>query len=67
VSDRRPTQVVIDATALEFVDTSGLRALLRAADTVAEAGARMGVVNPNSQLQRLLEMTDSGSRVGYEA
>ncbi len=50
--------VVVDLTACEFIDSSGIRALLlgiRAAG--GEDTTRFAIAAPNEQVQRILEMT----------
>ena len=50
--------VVVDLTACEFIDSSGVRALLlgiRAAG--GEDATRFAIAAPNEQVQRILEMT----------
>ncbi|CAM5520467.1 hypothetical protein SAVIM338S_03930 [Streptomyces avidinii] len=49
--------VVIDCSRLTFCDSSALNALLSARRAAEEAGTTIRLASPNSQLQRLLEMT----------
>jgi anti-anti-sigma factor len=51
------TTVVIDASGLSFIDSSGLRALLSARDQLAAAGASLQVINLSPAVERVLEMT----------
>ena len=54
----RPRSIAIDASALTFVDSSGLAALLRARHAVTtEAGVRFRVVDPSSALRSVAELT----------
>jgi anti-anti-sigma factor len=51
------TSVVIDATALTFIDSSGLRALLTARDQLHAAGATLHIANLTPSVERVLDMT----------
>lgn len=48
--------VILDATGLEFLDSSGLRVLLRGAKLAEGEGAAFRVVAPNPVVQRVLEL-----------
>lgn len=48
--------VVFDGTALEFVDSSGLRVLLRGAKLAESGGTAFRVVAPHPVVQRVLEL-----------
>jgi anti-anti-sigma factor len=52
-----PRGVIVDLRELEFMDSTGLRALLVIADRAAELGHRFAVVRGRRQVQRLLELT----------
>ena len=49
--------VVLDLRGLEFMDSSGLRALLAADAKVRGRGARMVIVRGHERIQRLFEIT----------
>lgn len=49
--------VVIDASGLTFLDSSGLRALLSAREQLETAGATLELVNISPAVERVLEMT----------
>ncbi|MGW9369594.1 STAS domain-containing protein [Streptomyces xanthophaeus] len=49
--------VVVDCSRLTFCDSSGLNALLAIRRTAQESATVIRLAFPNSQLQRLLEMT----------
>ena len=49
--------VILDATALEFLDSSGLRVLLRGAKLAEGEGTALRVVAPNPVVQRVLELS----------
>jgi anti-anti-sigma factor len=51
------TSVIIDASALTFIDSSGLRALLTARDQLHRAGATLHVTNLSPSVERVLDMT----------
>lgn len=48
--------VVLDGSALEFLDSSGLRVLLRGAKLAESEGAAFRVVAPHPVVQRVLEL-----------
>jgi anti-sigma B factor antagonist len=50
-----PRAITVDA--LEFIDSSGLLALLRARDAAVEAGVAFHVSDPSPALRRLVEVT----------
>ena len=49
--------VVLDATELEFLDSSGLRVLLRGARLAEDEGTAFRVVAPNPVVLRVLELS----------
>jgi anti-anti-sigma factor len=51
------TAVVVDASGLNFIDSSGLRALLGAREQLEEAGATLQVTNLSPAVDRVLGMT----------
>ena len=51
-----PMSVTVDASGLEFIDSSGLMALLRARDAVVEAGADLRISDPSPALRRIVEL-----------
>jgi anti-sigma B factor antagonist len=52
-----PAAVVLDATGLEFLDSSGLRVLLRGARLAEDEGTAFRVVAPNPVVLRVLELS----------
>ena len=52
-----PAEVVLDATGLEFLDSSGLRVLLRGAKLAEHEGRAFRVVSSNPVVQRVLELS----------
>lgn len=55
-ADQGLTQILVDATAVTFIDSSGLRALIEGKRLMHERGAQLVLV-PSRQLRRLLELT----------
>jgi anti-sigma B factor antagonist len=51
-----PAAVVLDLTALEFIDSTGLRSILRIDESCRESGRRFAVVPGESQVARLFEI-----------
>ena len=52
-----PDTLVLDATGLEFLDSSGLRVLLRGARLAEDEGTAFRLVAPNPVVQRVLELS----------
>ena len=50
------TSIVLDMSEVEFIDSSGLRALITARDE-REGEARVAIVSPSRAVTRLLEIT----------
>jgi anti-sigma B factor antagonist len=57
----RPERLRLDLSGVEFVDSTGLRSLLRARDGASAAGAAVELA-ASAQLQRLLDL--SGVHIG---
>jgi len=53
----KPSSVLLDLTALRFIDSSGLRVLIDAHRTLSEGGSELVVRNPSTTAQRLFEIT----------
>jgi len=51
-----PLSITVDASGLEFIDSSGLMALVRARDAAAEAGVAFRVRAPSPLLRRIAEL-----------
>ena len=51
------TAVVVDASALTFLDSSGLRVLLQAREQLQESDVTLALENATGPVQRVLEMT----------
>jgi anti-anti-sigma factor len=56
---------VLDASALPFVDSAGLEALLRAAEELNENGQMLRLCAANETLREVLELTELASRFEY--
>ena len=52
-----PRAIVVDTSALEFIDSSGLMALIRARDAAIEAGAGFRVRDPSPALRRITALS----------
>ena len=57
--EERPRAVVLDMTAVRFVDSSALRALLRARQALADDGAALVLAGVAPQVRRLFELTST--------
>jgi anti-sigma B factor antagonist len=54
----RPEAIVLDLTALEFLDSSGLRCLVRANARVRESGGRLAIVmTPGGRVAQTISLT----------
>ena len=53
--------IVVDLADLEFVDSSGLRALLRARETVVASGRTLAMTNPAPAVERVFDITGTGA------
>jgi anti-sigma B factor antagonist len=53
------TRVTVDLGQLTFLDSSGLRCLLRAAQDAAALGSRLVVTNATGMVRRVIEITAS--------
>ena len=54
--------VVLDLMGVEFIDSSALATILRAAQQLEGAGKRLHVVAPEGPVRRLLEITGTAQR-----
>jgi anti-anti-sigma factor len=57
VSDANPELVVLDLGELEFMDVTGLRAVLRSDQRLRERGKRLALAGPTAGVRRLLTLT----------
>jgi stage II sporulation protein AA (anti-sigma F factor antagonist) len=58
--------VVLDLTALEFLDSTGLGVLIRANRDLREAGGALRVRSPQPQVRRVLDITGAGEWLSVE-
>jgi anti-sigma B factor antagonist len=56
-SVERPRRLIVDLSGLEFMDSTGLRAVLAANEDAREAEHELVLVQGPQQVQRLLELT----------
>ena len=49
--------LIIDLGALDFIDSSGLGAIIGALKTARQAGGELRLVNPQEQARKILELT----------
>ena len=52
------TDVLVDCSAVEFMDSTGLRVLLAARNRQLESGGSLAVKSPSRPVRRLLQITD---------
>jgi anti-anti-sigma factor len=62
-SDDDAHLIVLDLRQLEFMDSTGLRAVLTAYDVAREDGRRFGLVRGPQQVERLLSLTRVADRL----
>jgi anti-anti-sigma factor len=63
----RPRLLIIDMSALRFMDSSALQAILRASVALRESGGRLALVSPRDVVARVLEMTEADRLVPVHA
>ena len=52
------TRIAIDLTAVDFIDSSGLGALINGLKTTRQAGGDLRITNPSEQVKLVLELTN---------
>lgn len=57
------TQLVLDLTGLEFIDSAGLRVILAAQERAVECGREFAVTEGTPQVQRLFEIAGVGEHL----
>ncbi|AOS64853.1 STAS domain-containing protein [Actinoalloteichus hymeniacidonis] len=57
-------EVVTDVAGVSFMDSAGLRVLVGALRLADERGVRLTVVNPQSQLRKIIEITGLSEVLG---
>ena len=58
-----PAAIVVDLAAVEFMDSSGLRALVMASDRAEKAGRRLAIVPGPPHVRRVFEITQLDGRL----
>lgn len=56
-------RIVLDLASLDFIDSTGLSVLVRAHQQAQEQGRQLGLVNPGTQVERLLTLTGLAERL----
>jgi anti-sigma B factor antagonist len=56
--DARTGPVLVDCAGLRYLDSSGIRELLRAQAAAVQLDLTFGVVNPSPNVRQVLELTD---------
>jgi anti-sigma B factor antagonist len=62
----RSGQVILDFSGVSFMDSSGLRVLLRAASSMDGQGPRLIVLHPTRAVRRVFEISIPGGAPGLE-
>ncbi len=60
---RSPALVLLDLAGVPFIDSSGLRSLIRAADRAAVDGGRLAITGAGPQVRRLFELSGARARL----
>lgn len=55
--------VIVDLSELDFIDSSGIRVLIEAAQRVRDAGGRFAVAGAGGDVQRVLELVEVGDLI----
>jgi anti-sigma B factor antagonist len=63
VEAREPRAIVVDLSAVEFMDSSGLRALVTGDERSRQAGKRFAIVPGPPQVRRVFEITQLEERL----
>jgi anti-anti-sigma factor len=61
-----PRAIIVEASGVEFIDSSGLMALIRAHDAASEAGVEFRVSEPSPPLRRIAEFCGVGNLLSPE-
>lgn len=64
--DPAPQRLVVDLGDVRYLDSSGIRVLILAARTLAEAGGTLTVVNPQPIVRRVLDVTGVADHLGLD-
>lgn len=63
---RRPAKLILDLTALSFLDSTGLRVLLQADGRARERGCKLVVRRGEDSVQRVFEVTGAHEMLTFE-
>jgi anti-sigma B factor antagonist len=66
LADEKAVLVIVDLTDVEFLDSSGIRALVHGARSIEDVGGRLLVEGASGAVARVLELTDLLRRLGAE-
>lgn len=66
VIEQRPRTVVFDLSGVEFIDSTGLRVLLKCRRMAEEAKTRLLLSAPSEAVRRLFELTKLQNRFEFE-
>ena len=55
--DGGATHVIVDASRVDYLDSSGIGELVAAARRLSESGGRLGIASPGAKLREILEIT----------
>ncbi len=56
VVDEKPVKVVVDLASLSFLDSTGIRCFVGAAQAAAKVGCALVVRNPSGMVERVLQL-----------
>jgi anti-sigma B factor antagonist len=56
-------RILLDIAGVPFIDSSGLRTLIAAADRAADDGGRLAITNVGPQARRLFELSGAARRL----
>lgn len=65
IRTRRPIEVVIELSDMQFMDSSGLGLILGRVRTCETVGARLTVKNPGERVRLILDMAGAGDYLQY--
>jgi len=60
-----PAVLVVDLSALEFIDSTGLRVLLQARNTAGDNGTRLLLTKPPAAIQRVFDVANVTEHFEY--
>lgn len=62
-ANRRPAKIVVDLTRVNFIDSSGLAALVQGLRTCRDSGGNLCLSNPQRPVRLILELTRLDSAI----